>query len=108
MTGLSPWLYWLINFIYDFFNFCLTASLSLLIIFMIGMPIYRSSDSIVAMAILMAVYGISSIPVVYAISFMFTNPSTAYIVVTLASLTITFLTMLTTFYLQVTRCMATL
>uniref|UniRef100_A0A7I5E7E1 ABC transporter domain-containing protein n=1 Tax=Haemonchus contortus TaxID=6289 RepID=A0A7I5E7E1_HAECO len=100
MAGLSSELYWLINFLYDILNYCITATLTLFIVFTFGMPIYKSFANIEAFALLMAFFGLSSIPMVYAVSFAFSNASTAYMVVTLGSLSVTLSLMLMTFCLQ--------
>ncbi|KAK6037978.1 hypothetical protein COOONC_06208 [Cooperia oncophora] len=67
MTGLSPLLYWTTNFIYDLLNYAFSAALTLLVIFIIGMPVYKSLENLEAFALLMALFGISTIPMVYAV-----------------------------------------
>lgn len=100
MAGLSPLLYWTTNYVCDVLSFYLTASLTLLVIFLIGTSVYTSAANIQAFALLMALFGMSSIPLVYVMSYLFNNASTAYIVVTMGSLFLTMMLMLTTFCLQ--------
>ncbi|WKX96959.1 hypothetical protein Q1695_012983 [Nippostrongylus brasiliensis] len=100
MAGLSPLLYWATNYICDVLNFMLTAVLTLLVILLIGTPVYTSWVNMEAFAVLMILFGMSSIPLVYVASFMFDSASTAYIVITMGSLFLTMLLMLTTFFLQ--------
>ncbi|KAL6734595.1 hypothetical protein Aduo_005121 [Ancylostoma duodenale] len=100
MAGLSPLLYWTVNYICDVLMFMFTASCTLLVIFVLGTSVYSSLATIQAFAVLMLLFGISSIPLIYVLSFCFSNASTAYIVLVMGSLFLSMFLLFTSFCLQ--------
>ncbi|EYC28617.1 hypothetical protein Y032_0007g3319 [Ancylostoma ceylanicum] len=100
MAGLSPFLYWTVNYICDLIMFMFTASCTLLVIFCLGTSVYSSSATIQAFAVLMLLFGISSIPLIYVLSFCFSSASTAYIVLVMGSLFLSMFLLFTSFCLQ--------
>ncbi|VDM74136.1 unnamed protein product [Strongylus vulgaris] len=123
MAGLSPLLYWTVNYVFDIFMYMLTASCTLLVIYLLGTSVYSSAATIKAFAVLTVLFGISSIPLVYVVSscnmqvnilpsaehvaieiqfsFFFSNASTAYIVLIMGSLFLSMFLLFTSFFLQV-------
>ncbi|CAJ0606391.1 unnamed protein product [Cylicocyclus nassatus] len=100
MASLSPLLYWSVNYIFDIFMYMITATFTLSVIYLLGTSIYSSAATMAAFAVLMVLFGISSIPQVYVFSFFFSNASTAYIVLIMGSLILTMLLLFSSFFLQ--------
>ncbi|KAK6736664.1 hypothetical protein RB195_019391 [Necator americanus] len=100
MAGFSPFLYWTTNYICDVLMYMFTASCTLLVIYVLGTSVYSSLATIQAFAVLMTLFGISSIPSVYMFSFGFSAASTAYIVLIMGSLFLSMFLLFTSFCLQ--------
>ncbi|XP_041370956.1 ATP-binding cassette sub-family A member 2-like [Gigantopelta aegis] len=79
VTGINPIMYWLGNYVWDMCNYVIPAFMCILILLIFQIPAYVSTTNIPAVVALFLLYGWSIIPVMYPFSFLFNEPSTAYI-----------------------------
>ncbi|XP_077388934.1 phospholipid-transporting ATPase ABCA1b isoform X2 [Festucalex cinctus] len=82
ISGVHPLLYWGANFIWDMCNYVVPATLVVLIFVCFQQKAYVSSTNLPALALLLLLYGWSITPLMYPASFVFSIPSTAYVVLT--------------------------
>ncbi|PWA20139.1 hypothetical protein CCH79_00020528, partial [Gambusia affinis] len=98
ISGVHPLLYWLANFTWDMVrslspaprrpatpadcNYCVPATLVILIFICFQQKAYVSSSNLPVLALLLLLYGWSITPLMYPASFFFKIPSTAYVVLT--------------------------
>ncbi|KAM6980899.1 phospholipid-transporting ATPase ABCA1b [Aplochiton taeniatus] len=82
ISGVSPLLYWLANFVWDMCNYVVPATLVIIIFVCFQQEAYVSSTNLPALALLLLLYGWSITPLMYPASFFFQIPSTAYVVLT--------------------------
>ncbi|XP_057706240.1 phospholipid-transporting ATPase ABCA1-like isoform X2 [Corythoichthys intestinalis] len=82
ISGVHPLLYWSANFIWDMCNYVVPATLVILIFVAFQQKAYVSSTNLPVLALLLLLYGWSITPLMYPASFLFTVPSTAYVVLT--------------------------
>ncbi|XP_061580685.1 phospholipid-transporting ATPase ABCA1-like [Cololabis saira] len=82
ISGVQPLLYWGANFCWDMCNYFVPATLVILIFICFQQKAYVSSTNLPALALLLLLYGWSITPLMYPASFLFSVPSTAYVVLT--------------------------
>uniref|UniRef100_A0A3Q2YZG1 ATP binding cassette subfamily A member 1 n=1 Tax=Hippocampus comes TaxID=109280 RepID=A0A3Q2YZG1_HIPCM len=84
ISGVHPLLYWTANFIWDMCNYVVPATLVVLIFVCFQQKAYVSSTNLPVLALLLLLYGYtwSITPLMYPASFVFSIPSTAYVVLT--------------------------
>ncbi|XP_061147735.1 phospholipid-transporting ATPase ABCA1b [Syngnathus typhle] len=82
ISGVHPLLYWTTNFIWDMCNYIVPATLVVLIFVCFQQKAYVSSTNLPVLALLLLLYGWSITPLMYPASFLFSIPSTAYVVLT--------------------------
>eukprot|EP00111_Clytia_hemisphaerica_P002239 TCONS_00006276-protein len=86
VSGLSPVLYWLSNYIWDFLNFMIPAMACMFIFHAFAVPAYSSATNFPAVCALFICYGWSITPMMYPASFLFREASTAFVVLILLNL----------------------
>lgn len=79
LIGLNPFLYWVTNFIWDMFNYMLPASCVIIILKIFDVPAYVQGENYPAVIILFLLYGWSVSPLMYPFTYVFKEPSNAYI-----------------------------
>lgn len=83
MTGLSPFTFWLANFVFDLINHLLAVIIIFLIIFLFDTKhIFNgngSNDSAIVLFILLFAFGVSTIPLAYFLSYPFKKPSSGFV-----------------------------
>ncbi|XP_034035958.1 phospholipid-transporting ATPase ABCA1 [Thalassophryne amazonica] len=82
VSGVKPVLYWLANFTWDMLNYTVPATMVVLIFIAFQQQSYVSETNLPALVLLLLFYGWSITPLMYPASFVFTVPSTAYVVLT--------------------------
>uniref|UniRef100_A0A8D3BI67 P-type phospholipid transporter n=1 Tax=Scophthalmus maximus TaxID=52904 RepID=A0A8D3BI67_SCOMX len=82
VSGVKPILYWLANFTWDMLNYTVPATMVVLIFICFQQQSYVSETNLPALVLLLLFYGWSITPLMYPASFLFTVPSTAYVVLT--------------------------
>ncbi|XP_066551415.1 ATP-binding cassette, sub-family A (ABC1), member 7 isoform X2 [Amia ocellicauda] len=82
VSGVKPIIYWLANFTWDMCNYTVPATMVVLIFLCFQQQSYVSSTNLPALVLLLLLYGWSITPLMYPASFLFSVPSTAYVVLT--------------------------
>ncbi|WAR31392.1 ABCA2-like protein [Mya arenaria] len=85
-SGLRPVTYWLANFLWDMCN-CLLPTVCIIgVLLAFRIDAYVEGDNFTAVILLFLVYGWTMTPMMYPASFLFTEPSVAYICLIVANL----------------------
>ncbi|XP_056132314.1 phospholipid-transporting ATPase ABCA1 [Lampris incognitus] len=100
VSGVKPYLYWLANFTWDMLNYTIPATMVVLIFICFQQKSYVSETNLPALILLLLLYGWSITPLMYPASFVFTVPSTAYVVLTSINLFIGINGSIATFVLE--------
>ncbi|XP_074524779.1 phospholipid-transporting ATPase ABCA1 isoform X2 [Halichoeres trimaculatus] len=100
VSGVKPVLYWLANYTWDILNYTVPATLVVLIFICFQQQAYVSETNLPALVLLLLFYGWSITPLMYPASFVFTVPSTAYVVLTSINLFIGINGSIATFVLE--------
>lgn len=79
VSGLNPVMYWLANYVWDMCNYVIPAFCIVIILLIFQIPAYVSPNNLPAVVALFLLYGWSMTPLMYPVSFIFEEPSTAYI-----------------------------
>ncbi|KAJ3599928.1 hypothetical protein NHX12_033882 [Muraenolepis orangiensis] len=82
VSGVKPILYWLANYAWDMLNYTVPATMVVLIFVAFQQKAYVSDTNLPALILLLLFYGWSITPLMYPASFLFSVPSTAYVVLT--------------------------
>ncbi|XP_054608194.2 phospholipid-transporting ATPase ABCA1 isoform X2 [Nothobranchius furzeri] len=100
VSGVKPVLYWLANFAWDMLNYSVPAMMVVLIFISFQQQAYVSETNLPALILLLLLYGWSITPLMYPASFVFSVPSTAYVVLTSINLFIGINGSMATFVLE--------
>ncbi|KAL1023254.1 hypothetical protein UPYG_G00038330 [Umbra pygmaea] len=100
VSGVRPILYWLANFTWDMLNYTVPAIMVILIFICFQQQSYVSETNLPALVLLLLLYGWSITPLMYPASFLFSVPSTAYVVLTSINLFIGINGSIATFVLE--------
>ncbi|KAK2908022.1 phospholipid-transporting ATPase ABCA1 isoform X2 [Channa argus] len=100
VSGVKPIIYWLANFTWDMLNYTVPAIMVVLIFIGFQQQSYVSEKNLPALVLLLLLYGWSITPLMYPASFVFTVPSTAYVVLTSINLFIGINGSIATFVLE--------
>ncbi|KAJ8277432.1 hypothetical protein GJAV_G00075090 [Gymnothorax javanicus] len=100
VSGVKPLLYWLANFTWDMLNYAVPAAMVVLIFIAFQQQSYVSETNLPALILLLLLYGWSITPLMYPASFLFSVPSTAYVVLTSVNLFIGINGSIATFVLE--------
>ncbi|XP_030640902.1 phospholipid-transporting ATPase ABCA1 [Chanos chanos] len=100
VSGVKPYLYWTANYIWDMLNYAVPAIMVILIFISFQQQSYVSETNLPALVLLLLFYGWSITPLMYPASFVFTVPSTAYVVLTSINLFIGINGSIATFVLE--------
>ncbi|NXF72797.1 ABCA4 protein, partial [Sclerurus mexicanus] len=79
VSGVSPVIYWLTNFMWDIVNYALSAGMVVAIFTGFNKKAYASSTNLPVFVALLLLYGWAVIPMMYPASSFFSVPSTAYV-----------------------------
>jgi ATP-binding cassette subfamily A (ABC1) protein 2 len=101
LMGLNPLLYWIANLIWDLLNYMLPASCVIIIFKIFNVPAFVSGLNYPAVILLFLLYGWSVSPLMYPLTFLFNEPSTAYIFLIVTNLFTGITCVESTFLLQV-------
>uniref|UniRef100_H3B4F4 ABC transporter domain-containing protein n=1 Tax=Latimeria chalumnae TaxID=7897 RepID=H3B4F4_LATCH len=86
VSGVNPTIYWLANYAWDMCNYIVPASMVVIIFICFQQKSYVSASNLPALILLLFFYGWSITPLMYPASFIFSIPSTAYVVLTCLNL----------------------
>uniref|UniRef100_A0A663DNJ2 P-type phospholipid transporter n=1 Tax=Aquila chrysaetos chrysaetos TaxID=223781 RepID=A0A663DNJ2_AQUCH len=79
VSGVSPAVYWLTNFLWDIVNYALSAGMVVVIFAGFNKKAYTSPTNLPVLVALLLLYGWAVIPMMYPASSFFSVPSTAYV-----------------------------
>ncbi|XP_061831887.2 phospholipid-transporting ATPase ABCA1 isoform X4 [Nerophis lumbriciformis] len=100
VSGVKPFLYWVANFSWDLLNYTVPAIMVVVIFICFQQQAYVSATNLPALVLLLLFYGWSITPLMYPASFVFSVPSTAYVVLTCINLFIGINGSIATFVLE--------
>ncbi|XP_061922729.1 phospholipid-transporting ATPase ABCA1-like [Entelurus aequoreus] len=86
VSGVNPTVYWMANFAWDMCNYAVPCVIVIVIFLCFQQESYVSLANLPALVLLLVLYGWSIIPLMYPASFIFSVPSTAYVVLTCINL----------------------
>uniref|UniRef100_A0A665X1X1 P-type phospholipid transporter n=1 Tax=Echeneis naucrates TaxID=173247 RepID=A0A665X1X1_ECHNA len=79
VSGVSPLVYWMANFLWDMVNYSISAAMVVEIFIYFDKKCYTSSTNLQPLIALLMFYGWSVTPMMYPMSYIFSVPSTAYV-----------------------------
>ncbi|XP_051267124.1 retinal-specific phospholipid-transporting ATPase ABCA4a isoform X1 [Dicentrarchus labrax] len=79
VSGVSPFVYWMANFLWDMLNYSISAAMVVEIFIFFDKKCYTSPTNLQPLISLLMLYGWSVTPMMYPMSFIFSVPSTAYV-----------------------------
>ncbi|XP_010285758.1 PREDICTED: retinal-specific ATP-binding cassette transporter, partial [Phaethon lepturus] len=79
VSGVSPAIYWLTNFMWDIVNYALSAGMVVVIFVGFNKKAYTSPTNLPVLVALLLLYGWAVIPMMYPAASFFSVPSTAYV-----------------------------
>ncbi|XP_064201003.1 phospholipid-transporting ATPase ABCA1-like isoform X1 [Anguilla rostrata] len=86
VSGVNPAVYWVANFAWDMCNYIVPCVIVIVIFLCFQQKAYVSPPNLPALILLLVLYGWSITPMMYPASFIFSVPSTAYVVLTCINL----------------------
>uniref|UniRef100_A0A4W4EA14 P-type phospholipid transporter n=1 Tax=Electrophorus electricus TaxID=8005 RepID=A0A4W4EA14_ELEEL len=86
VSGVNPTCYWVANFTWDMCNYIIPCFIVIIIFLSFQQKAYVSPPNLPALVLLLLLYGWSITPMMYPASFIFSVPSTAYVVLTCVNL----------------------
>ncbi|KAK3602190.1 hypothetical protein CHS0354_004706 [Potamilus streckersoni] len=84
--GVNPTIYWAANYVWDMLNYLVPVTCIIIILFAFHIPAYVEGDNFKGVLALFIIYGWSITPMMYPLSFLFREPSVAYIVLIIINL----------------------
>ncbi|KAK5624032.1 hypothetical protein CRENBAI_019908 [Crenichthys baileyi] len=79
VSGVSPLVYWMANFLWDMVNYSISAAMVVKIFLFFDKRCYTSPTNLQPLIALLILYGWSVTPMMYPMSYVFSVPSTAYV-----------------------------
>ncbi|KAG8190583.1 hypothetical protein JTE90_014059 [Oedothorax gibbosus] len=101
VSGVDAVIYWVANYFWDMCSYVVPATCCVLILLIFDIPAYTSHKNFPAVVSLFLIYGWSITPVMYPVSFLFKEPSTAYIFLIVINLFVGITCIVTSFLLEV-------
>ncbi|XP_058240814.1 phospholipid-transporting ATPase ABCA1 isoform X4 [Hemibagrus wyckioides] len=86
VSGVNPAAYWVANFTWDMCNYVVPCLIVIVIFLCFQQKAYVSPQNLPALVLLLVLYGWAITPMMYPASFVFSIPSTAYVVLTCINL----------------------
>uniref|UniRef100_A0A3B4Z3Q7 P-type phospholipid transporter n=1 Tax=Stegastes partitus TaxID=144197 RepID=A0A3B4Z3Q7_9TELE len=86
VSGVNPTVYWVANFAWDMCNYIVPCLIVIVIFLSFQQEAYVSPPNLPALILLLVFYGWAITPMMYPASFVFSVPSTAYVVLTCINL----------------------
>lgn len=101
VSGVNAVIYWVANYFWDMCSYVVPATCCVLILLIFDIPAYTSHKNFPAVVSLFLIYGWSITPMMYPVSFLFKEPSTAYIFLIVINLFVGITCVVTSFLLEV-------
>ncbi|KAF5901914.1 ATP-binding cassette sub-family A member 1-like, partial [Clarias magur] len=100
VSGVNPTAYWVASFTWDMCNYIVACIIVIIIFLSFQQKAYVSPQNLPALVLLLVLYGWAITPMMYPASFVFSIPSTAYVVLTSINLFIGINGSIATFILE--------
>ncbi|XP_059891813.1 phospholipid-transporting ATPase ABCA1 [Gadus macrocephalus] len=100
VSGVNPTIYWVANFAWDMCNYAVPCVIVILIFLCFQQEAYVSPPNLPALVLLLFMYGWAITPMMYPFTFIFSVPSTAYVVLTCINLFIGINGSVATFFME--------
>ncbi|XP_070541232.1 ATP-binding cassette sub-family A member 2-like [Ptychodera flava] len=100
ISGVSPLVYWISNYTWDFLAHVLPIAGCIAIFLAFGVPVYSSVHNILPVVALFVMYSWCVIPLVYPITYAFNVPSTAYMVFFICHVIISYFPTISMLYVE--------
>uniref|UniRef100_A0A8C5ALV0 ABC transporter domain-containing protein n=1 Tax=Gadus morhua TaxID=8049 RepID=A0A8C5ALV0_GADMO len=100
VSGVNPSIYWVANFAWDMCNYAVPCVIVILIFLCFQQEAYVSPPNLPALVLLLFMYGWAITPMMYPFTFIFSVPSTAYVVLTCINLFIGINGSVATFFME--------
>lgn len=81
MAGISIWMYWIVNFVWDYVTYCVITTIFCLPIAMLDVNGFGATAFFLTYAMILA-FGIYALSFVYCLSLLFSNEALGYIATT--------------------------
>ncbi|KAF8569831.1 hypothetical protein P879_02179 [Paragonimus westermani] len=101
ISGLQPYIYWLTSFIWDFLIHAALVFICLLLLCVFRKTAYVDPIVVAPFVFILLLYGLAMIPLVYLATFLFTHPSTAYVLIGAVNMLIASVTLSISVFLKV-------
>ena len=96
VSGVRPYMYWLANFVWDFLNYLVPCMLCIGIFCAFNVQSYTNPTNFPYLVCLLILYGFACIPLVYPMNYLFSVPSTAFVMSSCINVFIGVVTTMTT------------
>ncbi|XP_076463176.1 phospholipid-transporting ATPase ABCA1-like isoform X2 [Babylonia areolata] len=101
VSGVSPAIYWLANFLWDMMNYSVPAVLCILIFVAFGEDAYVSPTNAPCLVSLLFLYGWAITPMMYPFSRLFSVPSSAFVALSCVNTFLGTVSTISTFILEI-------
>lgn len=79
VCGLNKTVYWICAYVWDLLWYCTFVLLILILYLIFQDPYYTGTEEMPLFFVILLCYGMAAIPWMYMLSFLFTSPATAYV-----------------------------
>jgi hypothetical protein len=93
-------IYWSGNFLWDLTNYCVSIACCMIIFLAFDIEAYVSKINFICLLLLLFLYGFAIIPLMYPLNYLFTSPSTGFVLLSCLNIFIGIITTISTFTLD--------
>nr|QNH67856.1 ATP-binding cassette transporter subfamily A member 1-like protein X2 [Brachionus rotundiformis] len=80
VSGIQPYVYWISNLFWDFFNYILPACICLIIFLIFDTKTFTSKENFPCLVMVIFLYGWACIPLMYPINFLFKLAGSSFVI----------------------------
>ena len=80
VSGIPPYIYWISNLLWDFFNYILPAFICLIIFLIFDTKTFTSKENFPCLVMVIFLYGWACIPLMYPINFLFKLAGSSFVI----------------------------
>ncbi|XP_064626259.1 phospholipid-transporting ATPase ABCA1-like isoform X3 [Lineus longissimus] len=100
VSGVSPYIYWCANIVWDLMNYIVPATLCIFIFLAFNKQSYVSADNAPVLVSLLLLYGWAIIPMMYPFCYVFSVPSSAFVALSSINIFIGMTSTIATFIIE--------
>ncbi|CAM4887474.1 unnamed protein product [Rotaria socialis] len=100
VSGVKGITYWAANFVWDLANYCVSIGFCIIIFLGFGIEAYVHQTNLLCLFLLLFLYGFATIPLMYPISYLFSTPSTGFVVISSINIFVGLMTTISTVTLE--------